>query len=91
MNKTKIIILENVCTGNIQKLECELLSETGDLDVRVIHGCTEDSGYGGHRRYRGWTLVETLPVVAFRMETLKKQQDLFTLSPIIMEVENGYI
>lgn len=79
VNKTKIIILENVCTGNIQKLQCEILSETGDLDIRVIHGCTEDSGYGGHRRYRGWTLVETLLVVAFRTETQKNNKTRLTV------------
>lgn len=49
------MILENVVAGNIQAVSMQELTSTGEVSVRVLHAATEDSGYGGHSRRRGWT------------------------------------
>lgn len=50
---TRIVLLENVCGGTIQELSCRELEDV--FHLRLIHGATEDSGYGATKRYRGWT------------------------------------
>ena len=51
---TRVLILENVVTGTIQQLSCAELERL--YDIHLIHAATEDSGYGAHKRYRGWRL-----------------------------------
>lgn len=58
-NQTRVMIAENVVSGTIQKLTSETWSANDDMEIRVVFAATEDSGYGGHRRYRGWTLAAT--------------------------------
>lgn len=53
--KTKLMLLENVCTGSIHRLTAEELS-AGGCEIKTIYASTDDSGYGGIRRYRGWSL-----------------------------------
>lgn len=53
--------MENVITtseNSIQRLTSDVLTESGEMDLKVLHGATEDSGYGAARRYRGWKLVQ---------------------------------
>eukprot|EP00435_Cladocopium_sp_Y103_P032791 s3536_g8.t1 len=54
---TKIQILENVITGNIQEVTVAALNENDQFDTRVLHCNTDDTGYGGARRFRGWSLA----------------------------------
>ena len=56
-SKTKLMVLENVTTGSIHRITAEELSHNNVCDVRVTYAATDDSGYGGMRRYRGWTVA----------------------------------
>ena len=58
--KTKMLLLENVVTGSIQQLTAREATSTSKMWVKVIHGDTIDSGYGGCRRQRGWTFGRNL-------------------------------
>lgn len=59
------MVLENVVSGNVQQLSAQELTRTGELTVRVIHAGTEDSGYGGHSRRRGWTGVQKVRSILY--------------------------
>lgn len=50
------MLLENVCSGSIHKVTSEQLSAHDECEIRVIHASTDDSGYGGMQRRRGWPL-----------------------------------
>ena len=54
--KTKILMIENVCTGCIQRVTAEAATAGAKMWVRTIHADTPDSGYAGCRRQRGWSL-----------------------------------
>ena len=53
---TRVIITENVTTGSVHALAAETLGKEDMYDIRLLHTATEDSGYGGVKRYRGWKL-----------------------------------
>ena len=58
---TKIQILENLTTGSIQEVTVQALREDNLYDTRNLHCNTDDTGYGGTRRFRGWLLVSIIP------------------------------
>ena len=49
---TKLLLMENVCTGSTQELTAKEATSTGKMWLKVIHADTIDSGYGGCRRQR---------------------------------------
>ena len=55
-NGTKVVLCENVVTGNVQKRCAETFSAGSMYDIKTIHVCSEDTGYGAIKRYRGWNL-----------------------------------
>jgi len=55
--KTKIFVAENVVTGSIHELTSKVLSRGGACSIKCIHTSPSDSGHGGVRRFRGWTLA----------------------------------
>lgn len=53
---TKVVLCENAVTGRVQKTCAETFSRASMYDVKTIHVCSEDTGYGAIKRYRGWNL-----------------------------------
>lgn len=55
-NGTKLVFCENVVTGNVQKRCSQTFAAASQYHIRTLHVCTEDTGYGAIKRYRGWKL-----------------------------------
>ena len=54
-SRTKILIIENVCTGNVHELTAQTLSAA--MYIRAVHASPQDAGYGAVRRQRGWLVA----------------------------------
>lgn len=50
------MLLENVCSGTIHQVTAQELSDKNACEIKII-ASTDDSGYGGIRRHRGWIPV----------------------------------
>ena len=48
------MIAENVTTGTVQQLTAATWSARDEMEIKVIFAASEDAGYGGVRRIRGW-------------------------------------
>ena len=63
---TKVQLLENVLSGTIQKCTIEALANQGLHTTKNLHCNTDDTGFGGARRFRGWRLAWKQPFFYFR-------------------------
>ena len=54
--ETKLFVAENVTSGTIHQLTSKVLSRGGACSIKNIHTAPSDTGHGGVRRFRGWTL-----------------------------------
>jgi len=53
---TRLVISENVVTGNIHEAAATTFTRNSCYSVKVLHTQPSDSGYGVCKRFRGWNL-----------------------------------
>ena len=52
--RTKMLGLENVCTGSVHEAATRTFTRNGEFSVKVLHCQPQDTGHGAIRRFRGW-------------------------------------
>lgn len=80
--KTKLLMAENVTTGNIHELASRTFGDLGKCHVKTVHCQPFDSGHGSVRRFRGWTIGLRKEVGRF----IAEPQDIYnSLSDLLTE------
>jgi len=54
---TRIVLCENVVSGTVHRACSETFARSGQYSLQTIHCATEDTGFGGIKRYRAWNHV----------------------------------